>query len=62
MPPQAMMPSDFSIRFSITRILSEILAPPTMARRGRSTFSGSMTWRKGEREAGNFQQASSRLI
>mmetsp|Transcript_8416 Transcript_8416/g.19661 ORF Transcript_8416/g.19661 Transcript_8416/m.19661 type:complete len:253 (-) Transcript_8416:4-762(-) len=46
MPPHAMMPSLFSMRFSITRILSLILAPPTMARRGRSTFSGSMIWEK----------------
>ena len=38
-----MMRSDWSIRFSRTRILSLILAPPTMAVSGRCTLSASST-------------------
>ena len=34
MPPQMMMPSAVSIRLSISLILSEILAPPTIAMSG----------------------------
>mmetsp|Transcript_9355 Transcript_9355/g.18722 ORF Transcript_9355/g.18722 Transcript_9355/m.18722 type:complete len:209 (+) Transcript_9355:587-1213(+) len=43
MPPHAITQSDCLIRFSITRILSLILAPPTMAVSGRSTLSP-ITW------------------
>mmetsp|Transcript_21004 Transcript_21004/g.47989 ORF Transcript_21004/g.47989 Transcript_21004/m.47989 type:complete len:264 (-) Transcript_21004:229-1020(-) len=46
MPPQRISLSARSIKFSITRILSEILAPPTMAVSGRSTFFGSSTCEK----------------
>mmetsp|Transcript_26871 Transcript_26871/g.60346 ORF Transcript_26871/g.60346 Transcript_26871/m.60346 type:complete len:215 (-) Transcript_26871:655-1299(-) len=43
MPPQMMILSDTSIRFSITRTLSLILAPPTIAVRG-VFFSGPSTF------------------
>mmetsp|Transcript_12894 Transcript_12894/g.27356 ORF Transcript_12894/g.27356 Transcript_12894/m.27356 type:complete len:366 (-) Transcript_12894:579-1676(-) len=43
MPPMHITRSDFSIRFSMTRILSEILAPPTIAVSGRCTLAGSST-------------------
>merc|ERR1719460_2537156 len=46
MPPMHMMRSAWSIRFSRTRILSLILAPPTMAVSGRCTLSASSTCEK----------------
>mmetsp|Transcript_14270 Transcript_14270/g.30640 ORF Transcript_14270/g.30640 Transcript_14270/m.30640 type:complete len:254 (-) Transcript_14270:538-1299(-) len=45
-PPMTRMRSDCSIKFSMTRILSEILAPPTMAVSGRCTLSVSRTLEK----------------
>ena len=46
MPPMHMMRSETSIRFSMTRILSEILAPPTIAVSGRCTLAASSTFEK----------------
>mmetsp|Transcript_21550 Transcript_21550/g.42797 ORF Transcript_21550/g.42797 Transcript_21550/m.42797 type:complete len:245 (-) Transcript_21550:707-1441(-) len=43
-PPMAITPSDWAIRFSITSSLSEIFAPPTIARRGLWTRAGSRTF------------------
>mmetsp|Transcript_7381 Transcript_7381/g.12425 ORF Transcript_7381/g.12425 Transcript_7381/m.12425 type:complete len:205 (-) Transcript_7381:587-1201(-) len=46
MPPMHMTRSLLSMRFSMTRTLSLILAPPTMAVRGRCTFDSSRTSEK----------------
>mmetsp|Transcript_25939 Transcript_25939/g.70135 ORF Transcript_25939/g.70135 Transcript_25939/m.70135 type:complete len:305 (+) Transcript_25939:291-1205(+) len=46
MPPMAMMPSALSMSESITSTLSDTLAPPTIATRGRCTREGSSTFLK----------------